>query len=126
MSRAAWLKERFEAAVSQGIGEWIDASNDRELGNGVFAWTKDPEVRLFENGLTYGGSAGLKLRYEDITGVDLLTLPGLLRAQKAPDKPVELTVKTLTGRHSIQVHLYLYSPLSSTLNTLAEEAQERR
>jgi hypothetical protein len=68
----------------------------------------------------------LKVRYEDITGVDLLNLPALLKAQKAPEQPVQFTVRTVTGSHALRVHLYLYSSLSGTLNALAHEVAEHR
>jgi hypothetical protein len=121
MRRATWLRKRFEALVSQGLGAWMEQVEDSNLGDGIFIWSGKPTVQVFENGFTYDGKSFLKLRYEEMTEVDLLDLRSLMRAHKIPDQFVEFAVLTAEVRHVLHIPLFLYTTLSGVLNDILKE-----
>jgi len=100
----------------------MDTAADPVLGAGVFRSAGEPPVEVFEQGFTYAGDRPLKVRYDDIVGLDLLDLRGLMKATRVPDEPVEFGVTTAEGSHRLRVHLFLYTTLSAFLNTLHRES----
>jgi hypothetical protein len=116
MSRAVWIRKRFAASVAQGLGSWMDQLEDPSLGHGIFLWSGNPTVQIFENGFRYDGKLELKVRYDEIIGVDLLDLHSLMAAQRAPEQSVELAVLTARGRFVLRVPLLLYTSLSGMLS----------
>jgi hypothetical protein len=121
MLRIAWLRKRFEAPVDQGLGEWMGSVENSDLGGAVFAWHGQPSVQVFENGFTYGEGPVLKIRYEDLVGLDLLDLRSLMMAQRVPSQEVEFSVSTRSGNYLLRVPLLLYTTLSGVLNAIVGE-----
>ena len=120
MERSESIRKHFEASVAQGLGSWAEQSEDPVLGTAVFSWSGEPTVQVFEDGFIYSGKPALKLRYDELVGLDLLDLRSLMKAQKAPKESVEFAVTTSEGRHALLVPLFLYTTLSGLLNAMLD------
>jgi len=118
MSRAEWVRERFGASISQGIGFGIQAASDPTFGGGIYAWDDGAALRVFENGFTYDGSEQYRFRYDELTDLELLDLRALMKAQRAPQEPVEFAVVTAEGRRVLRLPLLVYTTLSSVLDAI--------
>jgi len=93
----------------------MDEIVDPNLGKGIFIWKGKPTIQVFEDGFTYDGTSYLELCYKEMTSLDLLDLPSLMKAKKMPLHLVEFTVLTANGRHVLHVPLLLYTTLSKVL-----------
>jgi hypothetical protein len=124
MSRAEWLRKRFEASVEQGIGSVMKPNEEHDLGCGIFSWDAGPTLRVFERGFTYDdGTEHWHFRYDELTDLDLLDLRALMEAQKTPHGLVEFAVMTNDERRQLRLPLMVYTTFSSVLDSLPREEE---
>lgn len=123
MDVRGWIIRQLSATVESGRGRWLEGVSDCELGEGIFGWLSEPELRLHAFGMTLTGAAGWRVTYGDILDVTFLDLPGLLAASKEREKPVEVSITTRSGTLKMLMHLYDYTGFSSTVPRLLEFAR---
>lgn len=115
-----WLRRGLASSVEAGLGAWLDETDPR-LGAGVFRYSGDGGMSIFERGIVVPGP-GLALAFADI--VDDIPVPLLefARATEKPQSKLELRLVLAGGGDAA---LMLTAMQYSTLFEILKERRRR-
>lgn len=121
MRSSDWLRQevgRHVAGAGQSevlSGHWITSCLHSNLGAGIYCWTHQPRIAIYEAGINFEASEPTGIRFDEIEVLKLLDIRTLMLAGKEIGTPVPLEIHTNARNYRIDMHLYLYNTLASIL-----------